>query len=552
MHYRKPLAVSMAALAFAALPRVLFAESLSVIGAGGVPAASSGVQWSQDLPNVIIVLADDLGYGDVSLNNAFARTHTPHIDALGRGGIRFTEAHSGGATCIPSRYALLTGRFFFRSDSHGIRAAELGGGGYLPPLIEEGRETIGTLMKRAGYDTAIIGKWHLGQDWALQDGSRPPGLLERGTASRYTNTDFSKGTRNGPNSRGFDYAFIIPASASAPPFVFMENGRVLDPDMALIPDLYPARRDNTVVDWDVKHVDGPGDVYWERGVIFKNGEISRSFRIEDCADRILEEARRYIRDRSVRRKPFLLYLALTGPHTPWMPVEKFRGKSDVGTYGDWVLQMDDAVGEVRRELAAAGLEQNTIFIFSSDNGAHWREEDIRRTGHRANFPRRGNKADIWDGGHHVPLLISWPEGIASPAEYGHSVSLNDILATLAELTGQPLADNAGEDSVSFFPVLQGRLESPVRDSIIYAAHGRQAIARDGWKYIPGAAGLGPPRPVQPEGPNGELYQIRDDPSERINLYHRHPEKVRELAALLEAQIRQGFSASRLSRPCGDP
>lgn len=499
-------------------------------------------------PNIVIILADDLGFGDVALLNPLARTRTPQLDRLGRESLRFSEAHAGGATCIPSRYALLTGRYFFRSAMYRESAAKLGGVGYFPPLIEEGRATIGTMLQKEGYDTACIGKWHLGMDWERKDPLRPAGLLEQGTASRYTNTDFARGARNGPNSRGFDHSYIIASSASDPPFGIIENGRVLDPEMVLIPDLYPSRRSDTVVDWDLKYVNDPGDVYWERGVIFKNGEISKSFRIEQGADRMLEEARRFIGTRRAD-KPFLLYLPLTGPHTPWMPTERFRGKSGFGTYGDWVLQMDDAVGQIRKALDEAGLAENTLLIFSSDNGAHWGEEDVQRTAHQSNAPRRGQKADIWDGGHHVPLFISWPAKITWPAEYPHPVSLNDIFATLAELIGYELPDDAAEDSVSFLSVLRGDLNTPTRESILYEAGGGPAIAQGDWKYISvlGSAGFTSPnivRPV-PNGPKGQLYNIAEDPWERINLYFKYPQKVADLSSLLQRQLAQGYSAPRL-------
>lgn len=516
----------------------------------GAPAERAAVPAR---PNVVLILADDMGYGDVSLNNPHARTKTPHIDALAGSGLRFTEAHAGGATCIPSRYALLTGRSFFRSPMYRVSAARLGGVGYFPPLIEEGRDTIASMMKRAGYSTAIIGKWHLGMDWERKDPGKPAGLLEPDTASRYTNTDFGRGAKNGPNSRGFDHSFIIASSASDPPFMFIENDTVLDPDVVLIPDIYPTRLADTVLDWDLKYVNAPGDVYWHRGVIFKNGEISKSFRIEQGADRMLEEATDYLHERAreAARNPFFLYLPLTGPHTPWMPTENFRGRSGMGTYGDWVLQMDHAVGTIVRSLRELNLEENTLLIFSSDNGAHWGEEDVQRTAHQANFPRRGQKADIWDGGHHVPLVVRWPARIRSPGAYAHSVSLNDIFATLADLVRQPLATGAAEDSVSFLSVLEGDHRTPVRDDILYEAGGGPAIVKDGWKYISvlGSAGFTSPTLVKPaaNGPKGQLYNLAEDSWERVNLFFSRPEKADELSKLLERQVKQGFSAPRLER-----
>lgn len=503
-------------------------------------------------PNVVIILADDMGYGDVSANNPLARMQTPAIDELARSGLRFADAHAAAATCIPSRYALLTGRMYFRRTDLMPSGVKIGGVGYLSPLIESGRETIGTLLQRAGYATGCIGKWHLGMNWEVKDPAKPPGLLDPNpkSAVRYTNTDFSRITRDGPNTRGFDYTYIIPSSASDPPFVALRDGKVIDPDVVMIPNIYPTRQPDTVIDWDLKYVAEEGDAYWQRGVIFKNGEISRSFRIEDNARTMLGEAVGFIRRQAAAsdRRPFLLYMPLPGPHTPWMPDKEFRGRSSLGTYGDWVMQMDHMVGEVRKALAEAGVADNTLLIFSSDNGAHWSEEDVQRTAHQANAGRRGQKADIWDGGHHVPLFISWPRGLRAPATYEHPVSLTDVFATLAELTGQPLAESSAEDSVSFLRVLRGDIATATRETILYAARGL-AIVKDGWKYAPGlgSGGFTLPSVVEPEpgGPHGQLYHLTKDPFERVNLALAEPAKAAELAASLERQVTQGFSAPRL-------
>jgi len=511
-------------------------------------AAAIGTSHGDEKPNVVIILADDMGFGDVSSNNPLARTKTPNIDALSWSGIRFTEAHSSATTCIPSRYALLTGRHYFRAPTYREYGAKLGGPGYLPPLIEAGRETIGTLMQRAGYTTACIGKWHLGMNWELKDPTKPPGLV--GPDSRRTNTDFSRRTQNGPNTRGFNYSFIIPSSASDPPYVFIKNGQVLDPDVALISDIYPARKKDTVYEWDRKYVAEPGDVYWARGVIWKNGEISRSFRIEKGSDTIVAEALSFIKEQAERKpaKPFMLYLPLPGPHTPWLPNEKFRGTSGMGAYGDYVGQMDHAVGQVWDTLSALGMADNTLLIFTSDNGAHWGKEDVLQYAHESNCGRRGMKGDLWDGGHHVPLLAVWPRQTKQPVTYAHSVCLSDIIATLADLTGQTITDKYAEDSVSFYRVIKGDHRTPTRDSIIYESSGGLAIVKDGWKLIRvlGSGGFTLPnllRPV-PSGPKGQLYHVETDPLERTNLYLQESTKIAELSALLDLQVTQGHSRPR--------
>ncbi len=530
----------------------IWATSLTLIFTAGC-AALVAAEYNPAKPNVVIILADDMGFGDVSSNNPLARTKTPNIDALSKSGIRFTEAHAGGATCIPSRYALLTGRYYFRASTYRDNGAKLGGVGYLPPLIEPGRETIGSLMQKAGYATACIGKWHLGMNWELKDPAKPAGLLngDPESAVRYTNTDFSRGTHDGPNTRGFDYSFILPSSASDPPYVYVKNGQVLDPDVVLIPDLYPTRQPDTVYDWDRKYVASPGDAYWQRGVIFKNGEISRSFRIENNPRILLDEAVSFIRRQAAApdRRPFLLYFPLSGPHTPWMPNEPFRGRSGMGVYGDWVGQTDYLIGQVHEALVQAGIADNTLLIVTSDNGAHWGEEDVQRTAHQANAGRRGQKADIWDGGHHVPLIVNWPARIREPGTYDQAVSLADLMATFAEMTNQPLNDHCAEDSVSFYRVLQGDRTAPTRETILYESSGGPAIVKDGWKYtaVLGSGGFTSPSVVKgvPDGARGQLYHVAVDPYERVNLDLAEPARAAELGGLLQRQVAQGFSAPRL-------
>lgn len=489
-------------------------------------------------PNVVIIFADDMGYGDVSSNNPGARTNTPHIDNLAKTGIRFTDAHAGGALCTPSRYGLLTGRYFFRVPK------QKGSWGYLPPLIEAGRETIGSLMQKAGYTTACIGKWHLGLDWKLKDPSKPQ--IPDTKQSAYTNTDFSRTVGRGPNALGFDYSFILPASLDMPPYVFVKNDRVVDPDVILTADAYQKSLEGTVYVWDRKYT-GEDDIYRGRGVWWRNGEMSKSFKIENCLDEIVNEGLSFITGqvRNNPEKPFMLYLPLTGPHTPWMPSGKFKGKSEMGTYGDFVSQIDDVVHRITDTLKSLNVEDNTLVIFSSDNGGHWSEEDIQTYAHQSNGGRRGQKGDIWDGGHHIPLIVKWPSKIKVPSTYSHTVSLIDVIATLAEMTGQQIDRKYAEDSFSFYKTLQGN-SGPVRDHLIYiSGGGKLAIQKDEWKFIDclGSGGFTAPSVVQPVegGPEGQLYNLAKDPLESTNLYLKEPLKVKELSVLLNRTKQQGFS-----------
>lgn len=486
---------------------------------------------ASEKPNVVIILADDMGYGDVSYCNPAARTHTPNIDELARQGISFTDAHTAGALCVPSRYGLLTGRYFFRvprQSSHW---------GYGAPLIEEGRETIGSMMQKAGYTTACIGKWHLGLQWPVKDGSRPQ-IPESKTLGP-TNTDFSGHIGRGPTTLGFDYSFIMPASLDMPPYVFVKNDRVVDPVIRQVNEIYPERKPGSKMVWDQKYV-GEEDIYWGRGIWWRNGEISASFRVEDCLDVLVDEGISFIEQQVQKEpeKPFMLYLPLTGPHTPWVPGEEFKGTTSLGTYGNFIAHIDDVVHRVVNTLKSLNIEENTLLIFTSDNGGHWSEEDKLTYAHQSNYGARGQKGDIWDGGHHVPFFVKWPAAIKEPAISHQTIGLIDIMATLSELTGQPIADKNAEDSYGFYKILNGNTQDAVRIQIVYiSARGKLAIKAGDWKYIDclGSGGFTDPAQLEPVegGPLGQLYNLKQDPLEQNNLYLEKPEIVRQLSELLQ-------------------
>ena len=517
----------------------ILAHISSVITLLGCSPMSYAQKQTAEKPNVIIILADDMGYGDVSINNPLARTRTPNIDQLAKTGIRFTDAHSGGAVCTPSRYGILTGRYFFRVP------AQNSYWGYLPPLIEKGRETIGTLMQRSGYTTACIGKWHLGLNWGRKDISKPQ--IEDKKVLGYTNTDFSSTIKDGPNELGFDYSFILPASLDMPPYTFVKNGKVIDPNIVLTADAYPHTLDRTVYAWDRKHTN-TDDVYWDRGVWWRNGEMSKSFKVEDCFDTIVEQGVSFIENHIAKgnKKPFMLYLPLTGPHTPWMPNAKFKGSSFLGTYGDFISQVDNVVLRISEVIKRLDIDENTLIIFTSDNGAPWQEEDIQGYGHQSNAGRRGQKGDAWDGGHHIPLFIKWPAIVKQPHTYNHTVSLVDLIVTFADITGFQVDKKYAEDSFSFYNVLKGDSTHPSRDHVIYiSSSGKLAIKKGDWKFIDclGSGGFTEPSMVKslPNGPLGQLYNLKEDPMETTNLYFERKDKVKELSELLQQLKDQGYS-----------
>jgi arylsulfatase A len=498
-----------------------------------------------DLPNIVIIFADDMGYGDVSALNPDAKVSTPAIDQLAANGIRFTEAHASGSVCTPSRYGLLTGRYAFRRQES-ERSAPWG---YLPPYIEPGRETLATILKRKGYTTACIGKWHLGLTWPTTDGYGNVKILDEKT--RRTNIEYGKPVLGGPNDYGFDYSFIHPASTDMPPYMFLRNTQIVDPEIVLTTDVYNSIYEETILDWDSGKVDtNEGDVYWGRGVWWRRGEISGSFRVEECLPEILNEGLSYI-ERQVTEhpsNPFFLYLSLTGPHTPWLPSKPIDGKSPIEYYNDFIMDIDNVVGQVTKTLKELGADDNTIVIFTSDNGAPWPGEDIERYNHNSNQGRRGQKGDVWDGGHHIPLIISWPSKIHPGSKYDHLVSLTDVFATFAEMTGQDMSGESGEDSFSFFHVLDGnsvKITRPDSMMIHHSSRGLYGIRKNGWKYIEGLGSGGFTEPGRvnpvPGGPTGQLYNINADPLESENLYQENEQIVNELKQKMDSIINQGHS-----------
>lgn len=492
--------------------------------------------FSQEKPNIVFILADDMGYGDVSVNNPYSRVNTPAIDRLAKQGIRFTEAHSAGSVSTPSRYALLTGRYFFRTPK------QQGHWGYLPPYIESERETIGTLLQKSGYTTASIGKWHLGLNW--QKKNENLAIIPDPKSQRHTNVDFSLPVSGGPNDLGFDYSFIMPASLDMPPYMFIRNNSVIDPEIVLTADVYPNRLDETIDAWDRKHT-SDDDIYWERGVWWRNGEMSKSFKVERCLDYIVEEGIAFIEREGKKDKPFFLYLPLTGPHTPWVANKQFKGTTELGAYGDFIAQIDDVIAQINKKIVELGIEKNTMIVFTSDNGAAWEKDDIIQYAHQSSWGRKGMKGDAWDGGHHVPLIIKWPKTIKPGTTYNHDISLVDFYATFSELTNQNIKENVAEDSFSFMKILLGKQINETRNHIVYlSSSGNLAIKKGDWKYIEGIGSGGFTYPSRLEtvknGPTGQLYNMKEDVLECNNLFLEKPEIVDTLDCLLEKIVRNEY------------
>ncbi len=455
-----------------------------------------------ELPNIVIVLADDMGWGDPRCYNPQSKIPTPNIDALAAQGMRFTDAHTPSSVCTPTRYGLLTGRYAWRSS---LKKGVLDG--YSPALIEPGRATLASLLKTQGYETAAIGKWHLGF----------------GDAKK---TDYAQPLKPGPNSCGFDYFFGIPASLDMDPYVFVENEYVVTaPTSKVAPG---------------KHQREGGNGYW------RGGEMAPDFRHVDVLGKLAAKAGQFIA-RQTPGKPFFLYVPLTAPHTPWLPTPAFRGVTPIGDYGDFAAQTDAVLGGILRAIEAAGATHETLIIFTSDNGANWPPADIERSGHRANANWRGQKADIWEAGHRVPFIVRWPGKVRPGTTSAEVICLTDIFSTLAAITGAVIPADAAGDSEDFLHVLLGEpREKPVRESIVHhSVDGTFAIREGSWKLCLGLGshGFSIPKTIAASAGEaaGQLYNLAEDPAETENLWLAKPDVVARLTALLRQQQDSGTS-----------
>ncbi len=470
-------------------------------------------------PNILLILCDDLGYGDVGCLNRNSKIATPNIDRLARQGMIFTDAHSSSAVCTPSRYGLLTGRYNWRSR---LQSGVMGG--MSPPLIEPGRLTLPAFLQRHGYRTAAVGKWHLGMDWTLQPGAEPFGDgIEKGEQG--WRVDYSKPIRNGPLSVGFQEFFGIAASLDMIPYTYIEGDRA-----ASLPS-----------------VDQAFPMSWGTTNRFtRRGPAAPDFKAEEVLPTLTHRAITWIRQQRTGH-PFFLYLPLNSPHTPIAPSAAWRGRSGLNAYADFVMQTDACVGEILSALRRAGFERNTLVVFTSDNGCSPEAgfPELAARHHQPSHHFRGAKADIFEGGHRIPMVVKWPGYVAAGSRSSQTVCLNDWMATCADILQERLPENAGEDSVSMLPVLRGRATAPVRDSLIHhSINGSFAIRQGRWKLIlcPDSGGWSDPVPgrLPPEtSDRTQLYDLEADPGERHNLSESQPKLVEDLTRLLEISVNKG-------------
>jgi len=458
------------------------------------------------LPNVIVVMADDLGIGDVSATNRDSKIKTPNLQQMAEEGLTFLDAHTPSSVCTPTRYGLLTGRYNWRS-----RLARGVFSGTSDHLIPADRPTLGHLMKAAGYHTAMIGKWHLGWDWHQENGK----------------IDFTKPVTNGPDINGFDQYYGHCGSLDMPPYVWVDTGRV------------------TAVPQREEGVTRQEDRYgW-----YRKGPIGPDFVIEEVLPHLFDKSCAYVQERAQEdhaEKPFFLYLALPAPHTPIVPIPPFKDASGLNPYGDFVMQVDHHMGELFAALKEASFDDNTLVFFTSDNGCSPQANFplLLEKGHDPSGIYRGHKADIYEGGHRVPLIVRWPGHIDQGRTTQVLACLTDIYSTLEAITEQPRRPTGGEDGFSLIPVFEGE-DSSGRDSLVsHSIAGNFAIRQGDWKLClaHGSGGWSDPREnaaIKQGLPPMQLFDLASDPGEQENLVKSHPEKVKKLLALLQRQVDQG-------------
>lgn len=459
----------------------------------------------KELPNIIYILADDLGYGDISHLNNGSKIITPNIDKLASEGITFTDAHSNSAVCTPTRYGILTGRYAWRTW---MKSGVLWS--YDKPLITKNRTTVASLLKKKGYATACIGKWHLGLGWQKNKDST---------------VNFKKAIKETPNDIGFDEFYGITASLDIPPYFYIKNRKITASKISTI-----------------EATTGKG--FWRKG------PIGNDFKHEDVLPHLTNKAIEYINKHSKRKKPFFLYFPLPAPHTPILPTPEFKGKSNAGDYGDFVLMVDNIVKQIEEALKNKGIAENTLIIFTSDNGfspaANTQEQlDF---GHTPSKNYRGYKADIYEGGHRIPFVAKWPAKIKKGITSNQTICLTDFMATTAAITGEKINDSEAEDSYNLLPILLGeKLENPIREATVHhSIDGVFSMRQGKWKLIFSAGSGGWSYPTKKELKNLELpklqlYNLETDASEKINVIENNPQIVEKLTNLMQKYIENGRS-----------
>jgi len=453
--------------------------------------ASCALAVADSKPNIVYIICDDLGYGDIQcLAPETSKIPTPNADQLALEGMTFTDAHSGSSVCTPTRYGIMTGRYSWRTKlQKGVVT------GFAPCLIDKDRMTVAGFLKQQGYATAIVGKWHL--DFQYLD----PESGEAYSQKQHKTPPVGAKIPDGPLHRGFDY------------YHGFHHARNMD---AVIED-----------DKVIAHDD-----------------------VVNMLPRLTEKSVAYIDSRAGKEEPFFLYVPLGSPHTPIVPSDEWKGKSGLGEYGDFVMQTDNVVGEISKALERNGFTENTLVIFTSDNGCSKAAgiPKLAEQGHIVSANLRGSKADIWDGGHRVPFLVRWPGKVEAGSNSDQLICLTDLFATVTDILGQSILGQTCEDSVSFLPALYGKKIESTRNGVIHHSFSGHFAYRQGpWKLLLARASGGWSSPKENEAgkdaPKGQLYHMRKDIGETNNLFEKNPEKVEVLLGLLKADVSRGRSTN---------
>lgn len=464
----------------------------SVVGLGSLAAA--------DKPNIIFIFADDMGVGDVS--HTTGKAATPALDRLAKEGMHFTDAHTTSSVCTPSRYGLITGRYNWRTR---LQKSVF----FTPhdkPLIKKGESTVASLLKDNGYNTGVVGKWHMGIGWQFKPDSNPKS--EDGW-----DVDYSKPAVT-PTANGFDYFYGIQASLDMAPYVYIENDKAV-----AIPT--------------------------ETKAFFRKGAATKDFEANQCLKVFAGKSVDFINQKAKEDKPFFLYLPLTSPHTPIVPSKAWLGKSSIGKYGDFLMETDWVVGQVLESLDENKISENTLLIFSTDNGCSPAAKigELEKMGHKPNGDLRGHKADIYEGGHRVPTIARWPKVVKAGSKTQRITSLVDFYATCADIVGAEQKATEGVDSVSFYPTLEDPVKVDRAPIVMHSIGGMFAIRQGRWKlcFCGGSGGWSAPKKAKKGDPKWQLFDLEADPAETTNLYTENPEKVEQLHVLMKQYIQQGRS-----------
>lgn len=478
------------------VPLIAVVAVLQLVGFCTVTSAND------ERPNIVVIYTDDQGYGDASCLNPDAKFSTPNIDRLASEGMTFTDGHSSDSVCTPSRYGLLTGRYSWRTTlKRGVFGAEV------DCLIDDNRVSLPSMLKGLGYSTHMVGKWHLGMvfpgEWSKRDWTQP--------------------TVDMPLDKGFDTFWGIPASMNYGVLAWFDGRYPITP-----PTLFTRKKPNDIALADYRIM----PPYEEASLKPNDLEVAPDFVDADCLTRFTDEAIRVMQTAASDSKPFFLYLPYTSPHKPVIPIEKFRGKSEAGAYGDFMQETDWHIGRILKTLDELKIADNTLLFLSSDNGPEttWKER-IRKFGHHSNFIYRDGKRSVYEGGHRVPFLVRWPAEVEAGSHWNGPVCQTDLLATVADLVGYELPDHSGEDSDSFAAILRNepRDKPIIRIPMIHhSARSRYAIRHMNWKLV-----------MEDGRDKRELYDLEVDPSEKKNVISDHPDIAETLLNQIRSAVLEG-------------